>query len=51
MANSIVQLSKLSRGRGENKGSYIEVVYDDEVNDEISSDPLYFNEIILKGCE
>ena len=31
MANNIVQLSKLSRGRGENKGSYIEVVYDDEV--------------------
>ena len=31
MAKSIVQLSKLSRGRGEDKGSYIQVVYDDEV--------------------
>jgi hypothetical protein len=41
MANSIVQLSKLSRGRGENKGSYIEVVYDDEVNDEDSFQILF----------
>ncbi len=32
MANNIANLSQLSRGRGESKGSYIQVVYDDEVN-------------------
>lgn len=31
MINTALNLSKLSRGKGERRGSYIEVIYDDQV--------------------
>lgn len=31
MEHHLLNLSKLSRGRGEDKGSYIEIVYDEKV--------------------
>ena len=33
MLNTALNLSKLSRGKGERKGSLIEIVYDDQVTD------------------